>query len=183
MWIDLAFVFSGFMLDNVLRLIIPIDPALRFLVFVPNLGFLAFLFVALKKSMPMALAMAVLLGLGLDLIRFEVLSNVLAFPISVYAVKIWSNTLNESLFERVFVGTIGLFIKEFTLYVILIVLGSTRLGLDTWFVKREFLTLIGHIPLLIVLGMIFKTTEGIQKTLNQQRLRRERIRWNPTARP
>lgn len=183
MWIDLAFVFSGFMLDNVLRLIFPIDPAMRFLVFVPNLGFLAFLFVALKKSMPIALMTAVLLGLGLDLMRYEVLSNVLAFPIAVYAVKIWSNTLNESLFERVFVGTIGLFIKEFVLFLILFVLGSTRLGINTWFVKREFLTLIGHIPLLIVLGLFFKSAEGLQKTLNLRRQHRERIRWNPTARP
>lgn len=183
MWIDLAFVFSGFMLDNVLRLLFPIDPALRFLVFVPNLGFLAFLFVALKKPMLIALSLAVLLGLGLDLMRYGVISNALAYPMAVYAVKIWSNTLNESLFERVFVGTIGLFIKELALYLILFLFLSTKLEIGTWFIKREFLTLIGHIPLLIGLGLIFKTKEGLQKNLDQQRLRRERIRWNPTARP
>lgn len=183
MWIDLAFVLSGFMLDSILRLLFPIDPALRFLVFVPNLGFLAFLFVVLKKSMPTALSLAVVLGLVLDLIRHEPLSNVVAFPVSVYAVKIWSNTLNESLFERVFVGIIGLFIKEFILYLILFILMATQLEISVWFIKREFLTLIGHIPLLIGLGAFFKVKEGMQKDLDQQRKRRERIRWNPTARP
>jgi len=183
MWIDLAFVLSGFIFDNVLRLMFPIDPAMRFLVFVPNLGFLAMLMVVLKKPLPQALGWALVLGLILDLMRHEQFSNVLAFPISVYMVKIWSQQLNESLFEQVFVGTIGLFIKELVYYLILVIFAVTRLQIGPWFIKREFLTLIGHVPLLIGLSWFNRVKNGTQKNLDLRRRGRESIRWNPTVRP
>lgn len=183
MWIDLAFVFGGFLIDHVIRLTLPVDSALRLLVFVPNLGFLTFLFVSLKKPMLQALMMAVLLGFLVDMTRLQPFTNMLAYPLSVYVVKEWSNQLNESLFEQVFIGTIGLFIKELILYVILMVLSVTKIHPYTWFVKREFLTLIGHIPLLIGLTLLNRTRIESQDKLNKQRQRRESIRWTPTVKP
>jgi len=183
MWIDLAFVFGAFMFDTVIRLIFPIDTALTGLVFVPNLGFLAYLFVSLKKPMLSALVFAALLGLLTDLIRLQTFSNVLAFPISIYAIKVWSNQLNESVFEQVFIGTIGLFIKEFMAYLILFVMLVTKINIGTWFVKREFMTLIGHIPFLILLIALNRVKNRTQNKLVKQRQRRESIRWNPTAKP
>ncbi len=183
MWIDLAFVFGAFMIDTVIRLIFPIDTALTGLVFVPNLGFLAYLFVSLKKPMLSALVFAALLGLLTDLIRLQTYSNVLAFPISIYAIKVWSNQLNESVFEQVFIGTIGLFIKEFMAYLILFVMLVTKINIGTWFVKREFMTLIGHIPFLILLIALNRVKNRTQNKLVKQRQRRESIRWNPTAKP
>jgi cell shape-determining protein MreD len=183
MWIDLAFVFGAFMVDTVIRLIFPIDTALTGLVFVPNLGFLAYLFVSLKKPMLSALVFAALLGLLTDLIRLQSFSNVLAFPISIYAIKVWSKQLNESVFELVFIGTIGLFIKEFAAYLILFVMLVTKINIGTWFVKREFMTLIGHIPFLILLIALNRVKNRTQNKLVKQRQRRESIRWNPTAKP
>lgn len=183
MWIDLAFVFMGFIADNILRMIFPVDTSLRLLVFVPNLGYLAFLYVMLKKPMPFALLMAVILGLSVDVIRHEMIANAIAYPIGIYAVKVWSNQLNESLFEQVFVGLIGLFLKEFALFIFLFTIRFSQLGLWTWFVHREFLTLIGHIPLLMGLSYLGRIKTGTQKTLDQRKQRRERVLWNPTVKP
>lgn len=183
MWIDLAFVFGGFMIDSMIRMMFPIDPALSGLVFVPNLGFLAYLFVSLNKPMIQALLIAALLGLLIDLTRLQSFSNVLAYPVAIYAVKVWSKQLNQSLFEQVFIGTIGLFIKEVAVYLILLIFLVTKLQLGPWLVKREFMTLIGHIPLLIVISALNRFKNGTQDTLNRKRLRRESIRWNPTAKP
>ena len=183
MWIDLAFVFGGFLIDQVLRLTLPVDSALKLLVFVPNLGFLAYLFVSLKKPMLEAVLMAALVGVLVDLTRNESFTNVLAYPLSVYVVKEWSNQLNESLFELVFIGTIGLFIKELSLYLILLALSITKIHPDTWFVRREFLTLIGHVPLLIGLTLLNRIRMQSQDKANKQRQRRESIRWTPTVKP
>ena len=183
MWIDFAFVFGAFMIDNAIRLMFPIDTALRGLVFIPNLGFLAYLFVSLKKPMLQALVIAALLGLFTDLISLQSFSNVFAFPISIYTVKVWSNQLNESLFEQVFIATIGLFIKELAVYLILFAFLITKINLGTWFVKREFMTLIGHVPFLIALSALNRIKNGTQNRLDKQRQRRESIRWNPTAKP
>ncbi len=183
MWIDLAFVFAGFTLDSILRMIFPIDPALRFLVFVPNLGFLAFLLVSLKKTFPQALIMAFLCGLTVDFLRNEMLANVIAYPISIYVIKVWANQLNESIFEQVFIGTIGLFLKEFILFGVLTLGGITHISLNNWFVKREFLTIIGHIPLLLGLSMLNRTKSGAQNVLERKKKRRERVLWNPTVKP
>lgn len=161
----------------------PVDPSLRVLVFVPNLGFLAFLFVSLKRPLPEALGSALIVGLCVDLMRHDFLTNMVAFPVSIYAIKTWSRQLNESVFEQIFIGTIGLFIKELTLYVILYIFAVTKLQIGPWFVKREFLTLIGHIPLLFGLTLLNRFKVGAQKNLDLERERRERIRWNPTAKP
>lgn len=161
----------------------PIDPSLRVLVFVPNLGFLAFLFVSLKRPMLEALGLALITGLCVDLMRHEFLTNMVAFPVSIYAVKTWSRQLNESVFEQVFIGSIGLFIKELTIYAVLVLFTVTKLQIGPWFVKREFLTLIGHIPLLFGLTLLNRIKEGAQKNMDQVKERKERIRWNPTAKP
>ena len=183
MWIDFVFVFLGFLADNVLRMAFPIDTSLRVLVFVPNLGFLSFLLVSLKKPLPIALGTALLLGLSLDLIHHQMLANIIAYPISIYVVKLWSDQLNESLFEHVFVLIIGLFIKELTQYVVLYIFGTTQLYMAPWFIKREFLTLIGHIPLLFFLGVFNRLKIRINKSLSEKKKRRETVLWNPTLKP
>jgi len=183
MWIDLAFVFLGFVADNVLRFMFPIDPSLRSLVFVPNLGFLALLLICLKKPLPQALGLAVVLGLVYDLTHHEAIAMMIAYPVSILLVKIWDQQLNESLFERVFVGSIGLFIKELVLYGVLFLMAYTHLDIQIWFIRREFLTLVGHVPLLIGLGLLDHVRAGLQKKVASDRLSRESIRWNPTAKP
>ena len=183
MWIDVAFVILGFLADIVLRMAFPIDTSLRVLVFVPNLGFLTFLLISLKKPLPFALLSAILVGLTLDLVYHQMLANVVAYPVSIYAVKTWSNQLNESLFEQVFVLLIGLFIKEFTQYAVLFILTLTKLNLAFWFIKREFLTLIGHIPLLFVLSYLNRIKVSLNKSLSLRKMRRETVLWNPTLKP
>lgn len=183
MWIDFAFVFFGFIADMLLRMMIPIDTSLQSLVFIPHIGFLTFLLVALKKPMMLALSSALILGLIVDLLSREVLGNVIAYPITIYVIKVWSNQFNESLFEQVFVGTIALFIKEFIFYICLFILGFTHLELSAWFVKREFLTLIGHVPLLLGLCLMHRTKNRIQDTQDRHRQGRERVLTQPTLKP
>jgi len=183
MWIDLAFVLTGFIGDLVLRIIFPIDPSLRFLVFIPNLGFLAFLLISIKKPVLIAVFSAAALGLAVDLIHHQMVGNVIAYPLSIYIVKLWSSQLNESVFEQLFMGITGLFIKELAQYLILFVFGITNLYLYSWFVKREFLTLIGHVPLLLGLAGLNRFKFRAQKTLALNKQRRERVLWNPTLKP
>lgn len=183
MWIDLAFVFIGFVADNILRLMFPVDPSLRILTFVPNLGFLALLLVSLKKTFPSAVLTAFVLGLMLDLLHHEAFVYAVSYPISILLVKIWSQQLNDSLFEHVFMGIIGLFIKELVLYALLFLFAYTRLDIRVWFIRREFMTLVLHIPLLIGLALLDRTRVSLQKRIDKERLSRESIRWNPTARP
>jgi len=183
MWIDLAFVLTGFIADLVLRIIFPIDTSLRLLAFIPNLGFLAFLMISIKKPMLIAVITAAALGLSVDLIHHQMLGNVIAYPVSIYIVKFWSSQLNESLFEQIFVGITGLFIKELAQYLILFVFGITHLTINSWFIKREFLTLIGHVPLLLGLAGLNRYKFKAQKTLAQNKQRRERVLWNPTLKP
>lgn len=183
MWIDVVFVILGFVADNILRLMFPVDTSLRILTFVPNLGFLALLFVSLKKTLPSAILTAFLLGLVLDLLHHEAFINAAAYPISILMVKIWDQQLNDSLFEHVFMGSIGLFIKELALYGVLFLLAYTRLDIGVWFIHREFMTLVMHIPLMIGLALLDRVRVTLQKRLDKERLNRESIRWNPTARP
>jgi rod shape-determining protein MreD len=183
MWIDLAFVLFGFIGDLVLRIIFPIDTSLRFLVFVPNLGFLAFLMISIKKPLLIAVISAAALGFAVDLVHHQMVGNVIAYPLSIYIVKSWSNQLNESLFEQIFMGITGLFIKELAQYMLLFVFGITHLYFYSWFIKREFITLIGHMPLLLGLAGLNRYKFRAQKTLALNKQRRERVLWNPTLKP
>ncbi|NTW95300.1 MAG: hypothetical protein HGB31_01605 [Erysipelotrichaceae bacterium] len=183
MWIDLAFVLAGFIGDLILRILFPIDTSLRALVFIPNLGFLAFLLISIKKPVLIAVLSGAALGLAIDLFQHQMVGNVIAYPLSIYIIKFWSSQLNESLFEQIFMGITGLFIKELAQYGVLFVFGITHLYLNAWFIKREFLTLIGHVPLLLGLAGLNRLKYSAQKSLALNKQRRERVLWNPTLKP
>jgi hypothetical protein len=95
------------------------------------------------------LAFAVLTGFFVDMLQYNQPVTLVIFPLIVFAIKNWSEHLNDSVIELVFIGIIALFLRELGLYVWFWSLGVTRLTVELWFAKRVFLTLILHIPLLV----------------------------------
>lgn len=145
---NVLFVLAGFFADTILSLFFPLDPALRTIVWVPSLGFLSFILILRKRSLGEAVALGVLIGFILDVMQYNQPVTVLVFPLVVFAVKNWSEHLNESAVETIFIGIVALFLRELGLYLWFLGTGVTRLSLELWFAKRVFLTLIVHIPLL-----------------------------------
>lgn len=145
---NIVFVIAGFFIDTLLSLFFPLDSALRSIVWVPSLGFLSFILVIRKRSLGYALAFAVLTGFLVDALQYNGVASLVVFPLVVFAVKNWSEHLNDSIPELIFIGIVALFLRELGLYVWFSVIGITRLSVELWFAKRVFLTLIVHVPLL-----------------------------------
>jgi rod shape-determining protein MreD len=145
---NVLFVLAGFFMDTILSLFFPLDPAMRTIVWVPSLGFLSFILTIRKRSLGEALALGVLIGFIVDALQYQQPVTILVFPLVVFAVKSWSEHLNDSAVETIFIGVVALFLRELGLYLWFLGIGVTRLTPELWFAKRVFLTLIVHIPLL-----------------------------------
>lgn len=176
---NILFVLLGFFADTVLSLFFPLDPALRSIVWVPSLGFLSFILVIRKQSLGYALAFAVLTGFLVDALQYNQLVATLVFPLVVFAVKNWSEHLNDSVVELIFIGIVALFLRELGLYLWFFGQGVTRLSLEIWFAKRVFLTLIVHVP---VLALWLGVNRFKNELISQAELRRndqESGLWRP----
>ena len=98
---NIVFVIAGFFIDTLLSLFFPLDSALRSIVWVPSLGFLSFILVIRKRSLGYALAFAVLTGFLVDALQYNGVASLVVFPLVVFAVKNWSEHLNDSIPELI----------------------------------------------------------------------------------
>ena len=176
---NILFVLAGFFADTVLSLFFPLDPALRTIVWIPSLGFLSFILVIRKRSLGYALAFAVLTGFFVDALQYNQLAATLVFPLVVFAVKNWSEHLNDSVIELIFIGIVALFLRELGLYLWFLGLGVTRLNVEIWFAKRVFLTLIVHVPLLTVWLGVNRFKNGLISQAQIRRSYQESGLWRP----
>ena len=180
---NLLFILAGFFADTLLSLFFPLDPAMRSLVWVPSLGFLSFILVIRKRSLGEALAFGVLTGFLVDVLQYNQPVAIVIFPLIVFAVKNWTEHLNDSVVEMVFIGIVALFLREVGLYVWFGVVGVTRLSVEWWFAKRVFMTLIVHIPLLTLWLGVNRIKNALIAQAEANRRFQETELWRPGRKP
>jgi hypothetical protein len=179
---NILFVIAGFSADTLLSLFFPMDPALRTVVWVPSLGFLSFILVIRKRSLGYAIAFGILTGFLVDAWQYNQPVAVVVFPVIVFAVKNWSEHLNDSAFELIFIGIVALFLRELGLYLWFLGVGVTRLSVELWFAKRVFLTLIVHVPLLAVWLLVNRFKNILIAQSENRRHYQESGLWRPGTR-
>lgn len=179
---NVLFVIAGFFADTLLSVFFPMDPALRTIVWVPSLGFLSFILVIRKRSLGYALAFAVLTGFLVDALQYNQPVAIVIFPLIVFAVKSWSEHLNDSAFELIFIGIVALFLRELGLYLWFLGVGVTRLTVELWFAKRVFLTLIMHVPLLGAWLLVNRAKNVLIAQAENRRHYQESGLWRPGTR-
>lgn len=159
-FINLGFVFLCFMIDAILQTIFPVDFEMRRLFFVSSCGVVGLMLVVQDMKFNAAWILAFTVGLILDLSHYGYfLLNAFVLMITIIALRYWSNQVNSSLLEFMTLSIVAIFTKEFLIFIVMRMSGLSSISFLNWFIYREFLTLIGHIPLVLGIRKIYRLKE------------------------
>lgn len=151
-FITIGFILLSFVFDTALQAIMPIDFEMRRLFFVSNLGIVGLILSVRQMDLKSAMIVALVAGLIMDLTHYGYfLLYASVYVATVLLVRFWSNHVNDSRFELLILGILTIFVKESLVFILMRLIGSTHLTFLNWFVYREFLTLMGHVPLVLML--------------------------------
>lgn len=152
--IQISFVFSLFVIDNILQVLFPVDFEMRRLFFVSSLGIVGLMLTLQKMPFQQALLIALGVGFSMDVIRYGYFfMYTLTYALTIFIVWFWSNQVNDSFIELTILSILTIFTKEIILFILMRIIGQSQLSLLNWFIYREFLTLVIHVPL--VMGILF----------------------------
>jgi rod shape-determining protein MreD len=176
--VHIAFFAFCFFVDILLGILFPADYALRALAFVPQMTLAAVILTARNLKLSEGLLVALIVGLILDMTHFDFsFIQTIAYMATVLVVATWSQHMSESFYELIILIVVGLFIKEAFVFLMLQLSGNSAMSLATWLAKREFLTILGNIP--VIVGCIY--VNGFKEDIvgKQERIKRarEKVRW------
>lgn len=166
------------LIDIILGILFPTDYALRALIFVPQMTLAGVILSVREMKLTEGLLLALIVGTILDITHFDFgFINAISFAATVLLVAIWSQHMSESFYELIILTLVGLFIKEIIVFLLYQMSGDTHMSVITWLAKREFLTMLGNIP--IIIGCIFLNSMKDDMLGRQDRIRRarEKVRW------
>lgn len=176
--IQIAFFAFCFLIDILLGIFFPVDYALHTLIFVPQMTLAAVILSARDVQLTQGLLMALIVGLILDITHFDFgFVNAISFTATVLAVAIWSQHMSESFYELIILTLVGLFIREIIVFLLFQMSGDTHMSVMTWLARREFLTMLGNIPVIIVCIYLNGIKDDILGRQERQKRAREKVRW------
>ena len=98
-----------------------------------------------------ALILAFIAGFILDFSHYGLfMVYAVVYTLTILIVMLWSKHMTETLYELVILVIVGVFIKEGMIYGFMLLSGYTTMSLLTWLGRREFVTLIGNIPIIVI---------------------------------
>jgi cell shape-determining protein MreD len=166
------------LIDIILGILFPTDYALRALIFVPQMTLAGVILSVRDMKLTEGLLLALIVGTILDITHFDFgFINAISFTTTVLLVAIWSQHMSESFYELIILTLVGLFIKEIIVFLLYQMSGDTHMSVITWLAKREFLTILGNIP--IIIGCIYLNSMKEDMLGRQDRIRRarEKVLW------
>jgi rod shape-determining protein MreD len=178
MGIQIAFVVFGMLCDLLLGIFFPQDYAQTHLLFVPQFTFLCILLLTQRKPLAQVILIALTIGIILDFNQSGyIFLNTLTYTVTIYLVYLWLTRVSESMFETLLLVIVAIFCKELMVYAYMLVFNITHLSFIHWFTYREFLTLIGHIPLSLGLIYLNRIRLNFESRIDLKRRSKESPLW------
>lgn len=160
--LNLGFILLCFVFDAALQSAFPVDFELRRTFFVSSLGIVGAMLVSRGQTLSLVLVTAVLSGLIMDLTHYGYfLLYTSVYALTLTLVRFWSVHVNQSPFELLILALLTVFVKEGLIFITMRLIGVSSLTFANWFINREFLTLLVHIPLVLFLLRL----DGLRHTI------------------
>jgi rod shape-determining protein MreD len=180
MKVNLHLVFFGLcmLIDALVGILFPSDFAFTTLVYIPQITLAALILSAREMNLTQGLLLALGLGMLYDFTHFGVgFMMTIAYVTTILVLFVWSKHMSESIYELVILVVVGVFVKELVFYGLLSFTGEVRMGLTTWLGRREFLTILGNLPLILL--CIYLNGMKEEFLSRQERIKRsnEKVRW------
>lgn len=178
------YLLSCFIIDTFLNIIFPIDYASIRLSFVSSMGIVSIMFISRDLDFVNSLLIAFIFGFLVDITHYAYFSMfALSYTLTILLIRVWSNQVNESLPEFIILGILTIFVKEVIIFIIMRGLSLSSMTFLTWFTYRQFISLIGNIPLIILAyyGYAIKNQFKIRKDI--VRRKHEKTLWMKVSNP
>jgi len=172
------------MMDTVLNSVFPIDYSSVRMSFISNMGIIGLMFVSRELSFKDSLIFAFLFGILIDTTHYAYfLLFALSYTITILIVRVWANQINNSIPEIIILGILTIFVKEMVVFTIIRVLGISSMSFLTWFTSRQFLSLIGNIPLIVLAYYGYDLKNRFEINKDKARRRNEKTLWMKVSNP
>lgn len=150
-----------FLLESSFVDLVPVDIFHKENVFVPRFLFLLIAFTTVYFNKPMGLLYGAIFGLLYDIVYTEVLGVYLfLYTLVVYLISWASRILQTNIFVISFLSLIGIFVLEFCVYGVNLVIGSTTISIERFLQIRIFPTLLINSIFILVFAFPFKKLLG-----------------------
>lgn len=180
----LIYLFFCFFVDIFLSNIFPVDYANVRLSFVSNMGIIGIMFVSRELDFKNSLLLAFVFGLFIDLTHYSYfLLTALSYTITILIVRVWSNQLNESIPEIIILGVLTIFVQNIIVFFIIRILDLSSLSFFMWVTYRQFLTLLGNIPLIVLAYYAYNIKNQFEIEKDKVRRRNEKTLWMKVSNP
>lgn len=178
------YLFLCFTIDTFLNIIFPIDYASMRLSFVSSMGIVGIMFISRDLSFVNSLFVACIFGLLVDVTHYAYFTLfALSFTLTILLIRIWSNQINESLPEFIILGILTIFVKEVVIFIIMRGLNLSSMTFLTWFTYRQFISLIGNIPLIILAYYGYALKNQFERRKDIVRRKHEKTLWMKVSNP
>lgn len=180
----IIYLIACFLIDTFLSSIFPVDYANIRLSFVSNMGIIGIMFVSRDLDVKNTLLLAFLFGIVVDMTHYSFfLLMALSYTITLFIVRIWSNQVNESIPEIIILGVLTIFVHNFIVFFIMRTLNLSTISLLNWVTYRQFLTLIGNIPIILLAYYGYSFMNRVEVRRDKVRRRNEKTLWMKVSNP
>ena len=173
------YVFLCFIMDMIINDLLPFNYAASSMIFVPSLGFCALILITRKMDLIEAFIFTVIVGFIYGLfIPNSLLLYPILFTFAMFLTRIWSVNLNDTLIEILILCLLAIFVKDFSLYLYMKLVGITVLSLIGWVRIYLFIAIIGHIIPVIMIILLYRQFNNWTNNNQKKKLKKEHIIWN-----
>lgn len=156
------YVLCCFILDQVLILLFPSSYLLQQMIFIPSLGFCAILLTVRKFDLLSGVLFAFGFGLFYELFFSQTfMIYPLVYSLCVLLLKYWSKQVGYSLVESMLLCSILVFVKDFIVYLLMLVSNMTKLSFMNWLCNIELFSIGINTILIIFIFLILNRKDDL----------------------
>lgn len=172
------YVFLCFLIDGILAVLFPNSYLLDQMMFIPCLGFSAMVLTIREMDLINACLFACCFGIFYDFFYAQTFAvNAVIFTIIALIVHTWSRHMTETIVELLVLCISTIFVKELMVYIVMSLQSVTDMSLTTWFINREFLTLIFNVGLALIVVFLLRIKDDYLEIRDRRIRREEHIQW------
>ena len=173
MVVNFLFILFCFLLDGIIIVLFPNSFLPSQMVFVPCLGLSSLVLTNRHLSKIDSVLLAACFGLFYDFfVARTFLTYTVIFVITIIIARFWSNHMMESLIECLLLAISTIFVKEFSIYLLMYIRNLTQMDVMTWVMNRLFLTLLINGILVVVIVFASRVIQDYI-LLREKRIRKE----------
>lgn len=178
MIMNIIFVLLSFLADGAIMALFPPDSSMQTVFFISNLGFCTMVLL-LKEYEPInSYLFAICWGLFYDYFfanTFLVYAIVFAFI--AFLMQLWSKHVTDTMVETLIICISTLFVKDCVVYFYMKFQGILQMDIATWFLHREFLTILINALFVVVVVFFNHLKDDFMERRDRRIRKEERIEW------